>query len=663
MKKFLHTLITGAMVLTTLMVPAAVLNVSAEDGQVSGYKISGYVKPSFTTTNKNLYSNFKVLVSENGMSATTDNNGYFEIANVAPSQSGFTLKISKSGYLSRTLSNIPGQQGNINFGSATLPVNIIAGDITQDDTINMSDVIKIANSFNAVTNDAKYSASADINSNGSINMEDVIILATAFGSTSSSYSTVTPTILPTTITSSTPTAKPTPTPVTSVDPSDAWELNKGTINLGSTITYTGTGISVSGSTVKITAGGDHTVTGTLTNGMILVDTTERVKLRLSNASITNSSGPAIYSKNADKLFITLDKDTTNTLADGRTYSDSTLKAALFSNDDLEIKGSGTLNVTGNYKHAICSDDDINIENGIINVKSAVKDGIHANGSIDITGGTLNITATVDAIQNEDQEGITIDDGTLTLSAGEQGIRSKTGVKVAGGITINGGTINITKSKEGMSAELITVNNGTISIVATDDGFNSTMGNRTGSNDGSQLIINGGSIYSSGQSGDALDSNGSIAMKGGTVIAVGPQSSPNVPIDCNGPLTVTGGTLLSTGPAMMMAQYPNGASAQYSIAVGLSSSQAANSAVCIKDSTGKVLLMTKPIRNYINIVFSSPELKNGSTYTVSYGGTVSGGTTANGVITGGTYNGGASTNVTINKSPTTTVNWSSGGFPW
>ncbi|HEY9061451.1 MAG TPA: carbohydrate-binding domain-containing protein [Pseudobacteroides sp.] len=656
MRNFLHGLITGAMVLTTLMVPAAVLNVSAEGGQVSGYKISGYVKPSFTTTNKNLYSNFSVLVSENGMSATTDNNGYFEIANVAPSQSGFTLKISKSGYLSRTFSNIPGQQGNINFGSANSPVSIIAGDITQDDTINMSDVIKIANSFNAVTNDAKYSVSTDINVNGSINMEDVIILATAFGSTSNSYSTVTPTIIPTTITSSTPITKPTPTPTTSVDPSDAWQLNTGTINLGSTITYTGTGISVSGSTVKITAGGDHTVSGTLTNGMILVDTTERVKLRLSNASITNSSGPAIYGKNADKLFITLDKDTINTLADGRTYSDSTLKAALFSNDDLEIKGSGTLNITGNYNHAIASDDDVIIENGIINVKSSVSDGIHANGQVHVKGGTLNITSTKDCLQCETED-LLIDDGALTLSAGSQGLNSYVSV------TINGGNINITKSREGIESKLININGGTISIIATDDATNSSMGKRTETNDGSQTIITGGSLYASSASGDSVDSNGSITIKGGTVVVSGPQSSPNVPLDCNGPLTVTGGTLLATGPAMMMAQYPNGASAQYSIAVGLSSSQSANSAVCIKDSTGKILLMTKPIRNYINIVFSSPELKNGSTYTVSYGGTVSGGTTVNGVITGGTYSGGTSTNVTINKSPTTTVNWSSGGFPW
>jgi hypothetical protein len=114
----------------------------------------------------------------------------------------------------------------------------------------------------------------------------------------------------------------------------------------------------------------------------------------------------------------------------------------------------------------------------------------------------------------------------------------------------------------------------------------------------------------------------------------------------------------------MAQYPTGASSQYSIAAMFSSSQPANSPVCVKDSTGKELIITRPKRNYIYVVFSSPELKQGSTYTIYSGGNVSGGTEANGLITGGTYNGGtALATITVNTSPTTTSNWNGGGgFP-
>lgn len=450
----------------------------------------------------------------------------------------------------------------------------------------------------------------------------------------------------------TPTATPTPT-----SSKDDWENNKGTINLGSTITYTGYGISVNGSTVMITAGGDHTVTGTLNNGMIYVNTKERVKLRLSGANITNSSGPAIFFEDVDKGFITIVEGTVNYLTDGRNYNVDA-KATLFSNDDLEIKGKGTLNITANYNHAIASDDDINIENGTINITS-VNDGVHANGSIDVTGGTLNINATGDCLQTEDEE-LRIEDGKLTLSAGSQALKSDFGV------VVSGGTINITKSKEGVEAPNITINGGTININAEDDGLNATKG--TGEmfgNDGSQLIINGGTVYVSATVGDGLDSNGDLTINGGTVVVHGPQSQPEVAIDCNGTFTVKGGTVIATGPNQLMAQYPTGASSQYSIAAMFNSIQPANSPICVKDSSGKVLFITKPQRNYIYLVFSSPELRQGSTYTIYAGGTVSGGTESNGMIIGGTYNGGTQlATITVTTSPTTTSNWSGGwgGFP-
>ncbi|KNY29990.1 hypothetical protein [Pseudobacteroides cellulosolvens] len=130
MKKLLTKLITGVMFLTVITAPAANLNVSA-----AGNKISGYIRPSFTTTNSSLYSNFNVIASENGKSAMTDVNGYFEISDVASSQSGYTIRISKSGYLTRTITAAAGQ-GNIVLGSPNSPVGMLAGDITQDRTIN-----------------------------------------------------------------------------------------------------------------------------------------------------------------------------------------------------------------------------------------------------------------------------------------------------------------------------------------------------------------------------------------------------------------------------------------------------------------------------------------------------------------------------------------------
>lgn len=224
--------------------------------------------------------------------------------------------------------------------------------------------------------------------------------------------------------------------------SDAWKNNIGTINL-SDMTVTGTGASVNDTVIRITAGGDFTVTGTLADGMIYVKTDEKVKLRLSGASITNSSGPAIFFDNVDKGLITITEDTENYLADGSTYTTEDADAALFSNDDLEIKGSGTLTVTGNYQHGIASDDDISIENGIINVTS-YEHGIKANNTISVLDGTITVTAqTGKGIKAG--EALTIDGGTLNITSTEnEGLESK------GTLTINGGDINITAGDDGLN---------------------------------------------------------------------------------------------------------------------------------------------------------------------------------------------------------------------
>ena len=181
----------------------------------------------------------------------------------------------------------------------------------------------------------------------------------------------------------------------------SYEDNTGTVNLTDMI-VTGSGIRATDNRVEMTEGGDFTVTGENRNAMIYVNTTDKVKLRLGGMSLKNESGPAIFFENAEKALITITKDTQNYIEDGSDYGEIDAKAALFSNDDLEIKGNGTLTVTGNYKHAIASDDDILIENGTVNITSNGSDGIHTNNTFSMMGGTLNITATGRMAENRVQ---------------------------------------------------------------------------------------------------------------------------------------------------------------------------------------------------------------------------------------------------------------------
>lgn len=197
------------------------------------------------------------------------------------------------------------------------------------------------------------------------------------------------------------------------DEDESWKNNTGTVDLDN-VEVTGDGISVSDNIITISKGGDFEVTGTLDDGQIVIDTEEKVKLRLSGMSLTNKNGSAVYVKNADKAYITLTDNTENTLTDGENYTsgDENEKGCITSRDNLEIKGSGSLTVNGNYNHGIFSSNSIEIGNGNITV-NAKNDGIHANDTLAISGGTVNVTAEGDGLQAE--EILDISDGEVNVT--------------------------------------------------------------------------------------------------------------------------------------------------------------------------------------------------------------------------------------------------------
>ncbi len=197
------------------------------------------------------------------------------------------------------------------------------------------------------------------------------------------------------------------------DEDDAWKSNTGTIDL-SGLEVTGDGVSVSGNVITVSEGGDFEVTGTLEDGQIVVDAEDKVKLRLSGMSLINTSGSAIYIKNADKAYITLTEGTDNYLADGESYTsgDDKEKGCISACDNLEIKGNGFMTVEGNCNYGIYGGDSVDINNGNITI-TAVNDGIHVNETLEINGGTLNVTAEGDGIQAE--EIVSITEGTVNVT--------------------------------------------------------------------------------------------------------------------------------------------------------------------------------------------------------------------------------------------------------
>ena len=241
-----------------------------------------------------------------------------------------------------------------------------------------------------------------------------------------------------------------------------------------------TASAVSG-TVESNTDGDvetYVLTGTLTETFV-VDTDKDVEITLNNVT-ANLADNVIKIKEAKSVTLILvgDNNLTSTLEDTKTIK---------SDVDLTIEGTGTLTITS---ADTCIKSDTNLT---------------------VNSGTLNLTA----------------------NNGGDGLRSDET------LTINGGTISI-EAGEGLESTQITLNGGTISISASDDGINASQKSETLS---PVITINGGNINIVMASGDtdAIDSNGSLVITGGTI-----NISAQFAFDYETTVSFTGGTVYVNG---------------------------------------------------------------------------------------------------------------------
>jgi len=348
----------------------------------------------------------------------------------------------------------------------------------------------------------------------------------------------------------------------------------------------GSGASVNGDVITITDEGTYIARGSLSGGQIVISAGEsdKVQLVLDDVAISCSDNPAIYVAQADKVFITLSEGSVNTLEDGSEYVATIdgieAKATIYASSDLTLNGQGTLIVTGNYLHAISSEDDLVITGGKY-VLTAVGDGLHGKNSVKIYDGTITINAGDEGIQSdqtddEEKGFISIDGGSITIASTGNGIEAITVLRIAGGdINITAGDGSGTSAKGLKADELVLIIGGTITLNCEDDGIHSnidvtidggTLSIASG-DDGiytdENLVINGGSVtitqsyeglegstitISSGQiditsTDDGMNTDGGdlpqLTINGG-VISVFSSSGDGV--DSNGDLTINGGKL-------------------------------------------------------------------------------------------------------------------------
>ncbi len=413
----------------------------------------------------------------------------------------------------------------------------------------------------------------------------------------------------------------------------------------------------------IEGGGELTVTANYKDGIKCKDTlkisggnitvtsaddgiTGKDSLEISGGSITvKSGGDGLKSTEADDEtlgYITLDGGTYNIDADGDAVQAET-KLTVNGGEYTVVTGGGSAEVEytagddfgggrfGNFNgggRAPFDFDTMTDDSG--NTAVSTK-GFKAGASVEINGGTFNLDTADDSLHSVN---VAINGGTLAISSGDDALHADDA------LTIKSGDINIATCYEGIEGKTIDISGGNISLTAYDDGLNAAGGDNggmmgfgsEGSSDYYMNITSGDIVVNA--SGDGVDSNGDIKMSGGSLIIYGPTNSGNGALDYQMSFDLTGGTLIALG-AVGMAQTPSSSTAP---CIMINGDIAANSEFSVKDSDGNTVLSTVSAKSAQCAVISSPELKEGTEYTVYAGENVLSTFTAANGVTGGTTGG-------------------------
>lgn len=282
----------------------------------------------------------------------------------------------------------------------------------------------------------------------------------------------------------------------------------------------------------------YNLSGSTSNGSFYMDGEYKCFVNLTDLAITNPDSAAINIDNGKRIDITLNGTSTLVDATGGAH-----KACLFVNGHAVIAGSGTLNLTGNSKHAYCSDEYTRINSGTINVTNSASDGMHVDQYLQIDGGTVTINTTggdgIDVGCTKDETDTNngqfiMNNGTLNVTTTGNAVK---GIKCESIMTIAGGTINASTSGNAVyNAEEADISS--CAAIKCDSTFNMSAG-----------TIN---LTSTGIGGKGLNTDGSVNISGGnfTAVTTGDVYEYSATLDtkaggikADGAITLSGGTVL------------------------------------------------------------------------------------------------------------------------
>lgn len=442
------------------------------------------------------------------------------------------------------------------------------------------------------------------------------------------------------------------------------------------------GIDVSGTEVRISSEGCYIFRGDCPDGRIVIDAgKDKVQLVLDGLRLSCGNAPAIYVKDADKVFITLTDGSDNTVScgAGEEQGGGSANAAILSKCNLCVNGGGRLCLSSEYGHGIDGKGDVKLSCRELAVSAAEK-GVSGNDSVSVNCGSLEINCggkgIVSTKNTEGKTGcINILGGMISLSSGDDCFHTDGQLNICAGdlhlisgndavhsdsrVDVYGGTIDIPDCFEGFEAPKLYIYGGDIRIEAYDDGLNAADGTGgedyydlpdlgagtvppggqgdfggmppvpAGGPDGREndlpsgsacyIDISGGRI-SITASGDGIDVNGYLNISGGEIYVSGPVSQRDSAVDFDFGAKISGGTLMAAGSPAMAENF-DADSAQGSILYFFPKTYGEGTEIILNSGNGGALIRYTPEHDFSCVLISLPELAAGGAYTISAGSDV------------------------------------------
>lgn len=326
----------------------------------------------------------------------------------------------------------------------------------------------------------------------------------------------------------------------------------------------GSGLSIDGTSLTITAAGTYLLSGSCEDGSVKVQKgTTGVALVLDGLTLSSQTTAPLICAKSTEVTIEAAAGTVNTLSDTEANddgsNDSNTKNNNAEGNDSETESGNDASNNSTAENAVikckdgsqvvlCGTGELILQaNGKNGIKSGASTEAEGDASLTIRELTLTIDAPVNDAVNAESI-LNVESGTLEISAGDDALHSDGELNIGADGT-DGPSISITSCYEGLEGTVVNIFSGDIDLQSTDDCINAADSDQP--NGDFQINITGGSITASASNGDGFDSNGDLIISGGSVAVWTANAADNEPLDADGTVTISGGTVLAAGESSGM----------------------------------------------------------------------------------------------------------------